>query len=48
LWEVKAKKIRNLTKEDISIVDYKAILAKESHRAIEKAKLFSKGAKGKA
>ncbi|KAG8770488.1 hypothetical protein FRC16_006339 [Serendipita sp. 398] len=43
LWEVKKKKIRNLTKEDISIRDYKAILAKESQAAIEKAKLFSKG-----
>jgi ATP-binding cassette, subfamily F, member 2 len=67
LWEVKNKKIRNLSKvrerflralypllriwvpllmnysqEDISIVDYKALLAKESVAAIEKAKLFSK------
>ncbi|KAG8826967.1 hypothetical protein FRC17_008020 [Serendipita sp. 399] len=48
LWEVKNKKIRNLTKEDISIRDYKAILAKESQAAIEKAKLFSKGNQTKA
>lgn len=48
LWEVKNKKIRNLTKEDISIVTYKKILVKESQAAIEKAKLFSKGTKGKA
>lgn len=47
LWEVKKKKIRNLTKEDISIVDYKNILVKESHTAIEKAKLFSKGTRTK-
>ncbi|KIY46839.1 P-loop containing nucleoside triphosphate hydrolase protein [Fistulina hepatica ATCC 64428] len=48
LWEVKDKKIRNLTKEDISIVDYKKILVKASNAAIEKAKLFSKTApKGK-
>jgi ATP-binding cassette, subfamily F, member 2 len=30
LWEVKDKKIRNLTKEDISIIDYKKILMRES------------------
>ncbi len=30
LWEVKDKKIRNLTKEDISIVDYKKMLMKDS------------------
>jgi ATP-binding cassette subfamily F protein 2 len=48
LWEVKNKKIRNLTKEDITIVDYKKLLVKDSQKAIEKAKLFSKGAKGKA
>ncbi|TFK20577.1 P-loop containing nucleoside triphosphate hydrolase protein [Coprinopsis marcescibilis] len=48
LWEVKDKKIRNLTKEDITIVDYKKGLVKESMAAIEKAKLFSKTAtKGK-
>ncbi|KIY69024.1 P-loop containing nucleoside triphosphate hydrolase protein [Cylindrobasidium torrendii FP15055 ss-10] len=49
LWEVANKTIRNLTKEDISIVDYKKILVNESHAAIEKAKLFSKTApKGRA
>ncbi|KAF5335432.1 hypothetical protein D9758_016916 [Tetrapyrgos nigripes] len=49
LWEVANKKIRNLTKEGISIVDYKKKLAQESAAAIEKAKLFSKSApKGKA
>ena len=30
LWEVKDKTIRNLTKEDISIVDYKKLLMKDS------------------
>jgi ABC-type nitrate/sulfonate/bicarbonate transport system ATPase subunit len=30
LWEVKNRKIRNLTKEDISIVDYKKALMKQS------------------
>ncbi|KAJ3721403.1 P-loop containing nucleoside triphosphate hydrolase protein [Lentinula guzmanii] len=48
LWEVADKKIRNLTKDDISIVDYKKNLVKASNAAIEKAKLFSKTApKGK-
>ncbi|KIK66175.1 hypothetical protein GYMLUDRAFT_82537 [Collybiopsis luxurians FD-317 M1] len=48
LWEVADKKIRNLTREDISIVDYKKNLMKASTAAIEKAKLFSKTApKGK-
>lgn len=42
LWEVKDRKIRNLTKEDISIVTYKKQLAQQSMAAIEKAKLFSK------
>ncbi|KAH8113519.1 P-loop containing nucleoside triphosphate hydrolase protein [Phellopilus nigrolimitatus] len=42
LWEVKNKTIRNLTKEDISIVDYKKLLMKESQDAIMKAKLISK------
>ncbi|EJD07766.1 P-loop containing nucleoside triphosphate hydrolase protein [Fomitiporia mediterranea MF3/22] len=42
LWEVKNKTIRNLTREDISIVDYKKILMSESQSALEKAKLFSK------
>ncbi|KAF8894875.1 P-loop containing nucleoside triphosphate hydrolase protein [Mucidula mucida] len=44
LWEVANKTIRNLTKEDISIVDYKKNLVKQSNAAIEKAKLFSKTA----
>ena len=30
LWEVKGRKIRNLTREDISIVDYKKMLIKNS------------------
>ncbi|KAH7910315.1 P-loop containing nucleoside triphosphate hydrolase protein [Hygrophoropsis aurantiaca] len=48
LWEVKDKTIRNLTKEDISIVDYKRSLVKQSQSALEKAKLISKNAtKGK-
>ena len=42
LWEVKDRKIKNLTKEDISIVDYKKMLVKNSQAALEKAKLFSK------
>ncbi|KAI0782553.1 P-loop containing nucleoside triphosphate hydrolase protein [Abortiporus biennis] len=44
LWEVKNRKIENLTKQDITIVDYKNILVKNSYAALEKAKLFSKGA----
>ena len=44
LWEVKDRKIKNLTKEDISIVDYKKMLVKNSQAALEKAKLFSKTA----
>ncbi|KAF9443358.1 hypothetical protein P691DRAFT_809091 [Macrolepiota fuliginosa MF-IS2] len=48
LWEVADKTIKNLTKVDISIVDYKKNLIKQSNAAIEKAKLFSKTApKGK-
>ncbi|CCM00291.1 uncharacterized protein FIBRA_02321 [Fibroporia radiculosa] len=42
LWEVKSRKIKNLTKEDITIVDYKNLLVKHSYAALEKAKLFSK------
>ncbi|WVR04530.1 hypothetical protein IAU60_001536 [Kwoniella sp. DSM 27419] len=42
LWEVKDKKVINLTKEDVSIVDYKKSLAKRSQAQIEKAKLISK------
>ncbi|KAK2463734.1 hypothetical protein APHAL10511_004227 [Amanita phalloides] len=49
LWEVADRTIKNLTKDDISIVDYKRNLIKDSFAAIEKAKLFSKTApKGKA
>jgi ATP-binding cassette subfamily F protein 2 len=44
LWEVADQKIRNLTKEDISIVDYKQNLVRQSMAAIEKAKLISKSA----
>ncbi|KAF9547320.1 P-loop containing nucleoside triphosphate hydrolase protein [Agrocybe pediades] len=44
LWEVANKTIINLTKKDISIVDYKKNLIRESQAAIEKAKLFSKTA----
>ncbi|THH31095.1 hypothetical protein EUX98_g3092 [Antrodiella citrinella] len=42
LWEVKDRKIKNLTKEDMTIVDYKKQLVKNSYAALEKAKLFSK------
>jgi ATP-binding cassette, subfamily F, member 2 len=42
LWEVVDHKIRNLTKEDISIVDYKQNLVRQSMAAIEKAKLIGK------
>ncbi|EJD38199.1 ATP-binding cassette transporter [Auricularia subglabra TFB-10046 SS5] len=42
IWEVKNHTIRNLTKEDMTIRDYKATLVKQSMAAIEKAKLFSK------
>ncbi|KIP02038.1 hypothetical protein PHLGIDRAFT_314198 [Phlebiopsis gigantea 11061_1 CR5-6] len=44
LWEVKDRKIKNLTKEDITIVHYKKMLVKNSQAALEKAKLFSKTA----
>jgi ATP-binding cassette, subfamily F, member 2 len=44
LWEVADHKIRNLTKEDISIVDYKQNLVRQSVASIEKAKLISKSA----
>ncbi|KAF8954998.1 P-loop containing nucleoside triphosphate hydrolase protein [Flammula alnicola] len=48
LWEVGNKTITNLTKQDISIIDYKKNLVRQSNAAIEKAKLFSKTApKGK-
>ena len=45
LWEVKDKKIVNLTKQDISIQDYKKILMKASEANLAKAKLVGKGAK---
>jgi len=44
LWEVADHKIRNLTREDITIVSYKQNLVKKSMAAIEKAKLISKSA----
>jgi ATP-binding cassette subfamily F protein 2 len=44
LWEVADHKIRNLTKEDITIVDYKRNLVRQSMASIEKAKLISKSA----
>lgn len=40
LWEVKDKKIEDLSKADISITQYKAKLQKESQAAIEKAKMM--------
>ncbi|KAF8496990.1 ATP-binding cassette transporter [Gautieria morchelliformis] len=42
LWEVRDQTIRNLSKDDVTIVDYKANLAKQSMKEIEKAKLISK------
>lgn len=42
LWEVADKTIKNLTKQEITIVDYKKNLIRQSFAAIEKAKLFSK------
>lgn len=42
LWEVKDRTIKNLTKEEITIRDYKQNLINHSIAAIEKAKLFSK------
>ncbi|CDZ98834.1 p-loop containing nucleoside triphosphate hydrolase protein [Phaffia rhodozyma] len=43
IWEVKDKDIINLTKQGMTIVDYKNMLAKRSQAAIEKAKLGGKG-----
>nr|GAT55828.1 predicted protein [Mycena chlorophos] len=49
LWEVADHTIKNLTKADISIVQYKQKLVKQSMKEIEKAKLISKtAAKGRA
>lgn len=45
LWEVKDKKIVNLSKQDIGIADYKKILMKNSAEAIERAKLTAKTGK---
>ncbi|UZJ51684.1 hypothetical protein CBS101457_001004 [Exobasidium rhododendri] len=45
LWEVKDRKIVNLSKEDIGIADYKKMLMKNSAAAIERAKLTAKGNK---
>lgn len=42
LWEVKDRQIVNLTRQDISIQDYKKILMKNSADAIERAKLTAK------
>ena len=42
LWEVKDRKIVNLTKQDISIQDYQKILMKQSADAIERAKIPAK------
>ncbi|KAK0519150.1 ABC transporter ATP-binding protein arb1 [Tilletia horrida] len=42
LWEVKNKDITNLSKQDISIVEYKKQLMKASAEQIEKAKLTAK------
>jgi len=42
LWEVKDRKIVNLTKQDISIQDYKKILMNNSAEAMERAKLTAK------
>ncbi|GAA5912857.1 hypothetical protein JCM6882_009497, partial [Rhodosporidiobolus microsporus] len=41
LWEVKEKKVTDLSKSDISIVEYKKILSKNSQAQIEKARLVS-------
>lgn len=48
LWEVKDKTIKNLSRVDMTIVDYKKNLVKQSEAALEKAKLISKNVqKGK-
>lgn len=48
LWEVKDRKIVNLTKQDIDIAKYKAKLQANSKSQIEKAKLISKSGSNKA
>ncbi|TDL30204.1 P-loop containing nucleoside triphosphate hydrolase protein [Rickenella mellea] len=42
LREVKNKKVRNLTREDITIIDYQKLLVNESTDALERSKLFGK------
>ncbi|KAE8208907.1 hypothetical protein CF319_g3165 [Tilletia indica] len=42
IWEVKDKKISNLSKQDITIVEYKKQLMKNSAEQIERAKLTAK------
>lgn len=42
LWEVKDRKIVNLSKQDIGIANYKKILMKNSADAIERAKISAK------
>lgn len=42
LWEVKDRKIEDLSKSEITIVQYKAMLAKNSQQQIERARLVSK------
>ncbi|KAG0656870.1 hypothetical protein C6P46_006891, partial [Rhodotorula mucilaginosa] len=42
LWEVKDRKIEDLSKSEITIVQYKAMLAKNSQMQIERARLVSK------
>ncbi|WFD01436.1 ABC transporter ATP-binding protein arb1 [Malassezia obtusa] len=42
LWEVKDRKIVNLSKQDIGIADYKKILMNQSAQAIERAKVTAK------
>ena len=42
LWEVKDRKIVNLSKQDIGIADYKKILMQNSAAAIERAKVTAK------
>lgn len=46
LWEVKDRTISDLTKQDITIVDYKKQLTKRSQAQIAKASLLAKTQKG--
>lgn len=43
LWEVKDRKIYNLTKSDVNIQQYKSMLQKKSEASLEKAKLGGAG-----